>query len=66
MIIFSGNSNRTLAENVCRYLDVPLGKAIVSKFKDGETRVELQSNVRGQDVFIRTQCDLCRSIGRFE
>ena len=52
LIVFSGNSNRGLAERVCEWLDVPLGKAMVSQFADGETRVELQTNVRGRDVFI--------------
>lgn len=50
--IFSGNANRPLAEKICKYLDVPLSKALVSQFSDGETRVEIQSNVRGADVFI--------------
>src|SRR5687768_14847063 len=52
MIVFSGNANRPLAEHICEWLDVPLGEALVSKFSDGETRVELQTNVRGRDVFI--------------
>ncbi len=50
--IFSGNSNRPLAERISRHLDVQLGKALVDRFSDGETRVEIQSNVRGSDVFI--------------
>ena len=52
LIVFSGNSNRPLAQKICQSLDIPLGKAIVSQFSDGETRVELESNVRGRDVFI--------------
>jgi len=52
LIVFSGNSNRPLAQKICQYLDIPLGKATVSQFSDGETRVELESNVRGRDVFI--------------
>ena len=52
MLIFSGNANRPLAQRICEYLDVPLGRAMVSQFSDGETRVELESNVRGRDVFI--------------
>jgi len=50
--IFSGNSNRPLAEKISKYLDIQLGKAIVDRFSDGETRVEIQGNVRGADVFI--------------
>lgn len=52
MIIFSGNSNKPLAQKICRYLDVPLAEALVGEFADGETRVELGKNVRGRDVFI--------------
>jgi len=52
LIVFSGNANRPLAEKICRWLDQPLGEAIVSHFSDGETRVELCENVRGRDVFI--------------
>ena len=52
LIVFSGNANRPLAEKICDWLDMPLGEALVSQFSDGETRVELNSNVRGRDVFI--------------
>ena len=52
MIVFSGNANRPLAHKICDYLDIPLGRAVVDRFSDGETRVEIQSNVRGRDVFI--------------
>ncbi|MBM4250901.1 MAG: ribose-phosphate pyrophosphokinase [Deltaproteobacteria bacterium] len=52
LIVFSGNANRPLAEKICDWLDMPLGEAVVSQFADGETRVELNSNVRGRDVFI--------------
>jgi ribose-phosphate pyrophosphokinase len=50
--IFSGNSNLPLAQKICDYLDQQLGKAQVASFADGETRVEIESNVRGRDVFI--------------
>jgi ribose-phosphate pyrophosphokinase len=50
--IFSGNSNVALAEKICGNLGVPLGKASVTTFSDGETRVEINENVRGMDVFI--------------
>ncbi|OPY85284.1 MAG: Ribose-phosphate pyrophosphokinase [Smithella sp. PtaU1.Bin162] len=50
--IFSGNANVALAKKICDNLGVPLGKANVSTFSDGETRVEINENVRGMDVFI--------------
>lgn len=50
--IFSGNSNIELAQKMCSNLGVPLGKANVTTFSDGETRVEINENVRGMDVFI--------------
>ena len=52
MRIFSGNSNLPLAEKICGKLGVQLGKANVTTFSDGETRVEINENVRGMDVFI--------------
>ncbi|MFH0955722.1 MAG: ribose-phosphate pyrophosphokinase [Candidatus Falkowbacteria bacterium] len=50
--IFSGNSNLPLAEDIARSLEKELGKAKVETFSDGETRVEIDENVRGMDVFI--------------
>ncbi|MEW5947846.1 MAG: ribose-phosphate pyrophosphokinase [Thermodesulfobacteriota bacterium] len=50
--IFSGNSNLPLAQAICRYLDMELGKAVVRTFSDGETMVEIGENVRGSDVFV--------------
>jgi ribose-phosphate pyrophosphokinase len=52
MRIFSGNSNPTLARDICANLGVHLGRANVATFSDGETRVEIDENVRGTDVFI--------------
>ena len=52
MRIFSGNSSRILAEDICKKLGVSLAKASVSTFSDGETSVEIDENVRGMDVFI--------------
>lgn len=52
LIVFSGNANRPLAEKISDWLDMPLGDATVGQFSDGETRIELNSNVRGRDVFI--------------
>ena len=52
MKIFAGNSNRVLAEAVAKYLNIPLGKASVRRFADQEIFVEVQENVRGEDVFL--------------
>ena len=52
MKLFAGNSNRVLAEAVARYLNIPLGKASVRRFADQEIFVEIQENVRGEDVFV--------------
>ena len=52
LMVFSGNANQQLAQNVAKWLGVPLGRADVQQFSDGETSVELNENVRGQDVFI--------------
>lgn len=52
MKLFAGNSNRVLAEAVARYLNVPLGRASVRRFADQEIFVEIQENVRGEDVFV--------------
>jgi ribose-phosphate pyrophosphokinase len=52
MLVFSGNANRQLAEDLVNYLNLPLGKAVVGRFSDGEIMVELMENVRGKDVFI--------------
>jgi len=50
--VFSGNANVVLAEKIAENLGVALGKAHVTAFSDGETRVEINENVRGMDVFI--------------
>jgi len=50
--IFAGNSNKDLAEEICRYLNIPLGQADVSRFPDSEIKVKIEENVRGEDVFI--------------
>jgi ribose-phosphate pyrophosphokinase len=52
LLLFTGNANRPLALSVCRELSVPLGKALVGRFSDGEVQVEIEENVRGQDVFV--------------
>ncbi|WP_101925240.1 MULTISPECIES: ribose-phosphate diphosphokinase [Luteimonas] len=52
LLIFSGNANRSLTDAVCRELGVRQGKALVSTFSDGEVQVEIEENVRRQDVFL--------------
>jgi ribose-phosphate pyrophosphokinase len=52
VIIFSGSSNPTLAEEVCRYLGTRLASASIGRFSDGEIAVEITENVRGGDVFV--------------
>lgn len=52
MKIFSGNSNRPLAEAICRAIGTELGRCAVSQFPDGETFVKIEENVRGEDVFV--------------
>src|SRR3989344_8593359 len=52
IIIFSGNSSESLAKHIVEHLNLPLGKAHVGRFSDGETMVEIQENVRGRDIFI--------------
>ncbi len=50
--VFAGNANPLLAQEITRHLHVPLGRAHVGRFSDGEVNVELMENVRGRDVFI--------------
>ncbi len=50
--LFCGNANRPLAEEIAQHLDVRLGDADVSRFSDGEVYVQINENVRGEDVFI--------------
>jgi len=50
--ILSGNSNIPLAEKICTDLNIPLGRAHVKNFSDGEIQVEIGENVRGMDVFV--------------
>ena len=52
MMVFAGNSNPELVHKVVNHLHIPLGKAYVGRFSDGEIAVEIQENVRGRDVFI--------------
>ena len=50
--IFSGNSNRPLAERIALKLEAPLAQALVERWTNGECRVQLEENIRGSDVFI--------------
>lgn len=52
MKLVAGNSNRPLAEAIAGYLDIPLARCIVRRFADMEIFVEVQENVRGEDVFV--------------
>ena len=52
LMVFSGNANPKLAQAVADHLGIPLGKATVSHFSDGEVMVEIGEKVRGRDVFI--------------
>jgi ribose-phosphate pyrophosphokinase len=52
LLVFTGNANRPLAEAVCKELGIRLGKAQVGRFSDGEVQVEIEENVRRQEVFV--------------
>jgi len=52
MMVFSGNANPDLAAEIAAHLSLPLGKAVVGQFSDGEVMTEIQENVRGRDVFV--------------
>jgi len=50
--VFTGNANPQLAHDIAKHLQMPLGRASVGRFSDGEVTVELMENVRGRDVFV--------------
>ena len=52
LLIFSGNSNKKLAADICKFLKVKLADASIDTFSDGEIRVKINENVRGHDVFV--------------
>src|SRR5437660_8908682 len=54
--IFSGTANPILAQRICRHLNVPLGKALLGRFSDGEIYFQILENVRGADVFVVQTC----------
>jgi ribose-phosphate pyrophosphokinase len=52
LVIFSGNSNKLLTEEICKELSIPMGKSTCKRFSDGEISVKIEDNVRGRDVFV--------------
>ena len=52
MLVFSGRANPSLADDICKYLDIPLGKTVIRDFSDKEIYVRIEENVRGRDVFV--------------
>ena len=52
LLLFSGTAHPSLAERIAAQLDLPLARALVTEWRDGETRVRIEENVRGADVFI--------------
>ena len=50
--IFTGTGNRKVADRICKYLDLPMSRAEISRFPDGEIDVKIQDDVRGSDVFL--------------
>ena len=52
MALFTGSANPALAHDIARHLTVPLGRASVGRFSDGEVNIELMENVRGREVFV--------------
>src|SRR5258708_4657684 len=50
--VFSGSANPALAEEIADHLGIPVGRAFVGTFKDEETRIRIEDNVRGADVFV--------------
>jgi ribose-phosphate pyrophosphokinase len=54
--IFTGTANPVLAEEICKHLNVPLGKALLGRFSDGEIYFQILENVRGADVFVVQPC----------
>lgn len=52
IMVFSGNASKELTQHVAEHLNLPIGKAMIGRFSDGETMVEIQENVRGRDIFV--------------
>src|SRR5690349_15167703 len=58
--IFCGTANQPLADEVCEFLHLTRGQALVTRFADGEAYVQIQENVRGADVFVMQPT--CRAV----
>jgi len=52
MLVFAGNSNKELSDEICAHLNLPVGDALVGRFSEGEVKVEINDDVRGRDVFV--------------
>lgn len=52
LMVFTGNANIKLANDIARELGVPMGKAVVGRFSDGEVAVEIMENIRGRDIYL--------------
>jgi len=52
LMVFTGNANPGLAQDIAHELDIPMGKASVGRFSDGEVAVEIMENIRGRDVYV--------------
>ena len=66
MMLFTGNAHRALAEDVAHRLGVPLGKALVGTFSDGEVQIEIEENVRRQEVFVLQPTGAPSAVNLFE
>ncbi len=52
LVIFGGTASSALADRICAYLELPRGRATISRFPDGETLVKIEEDVRGKDCFV--------------
>lgn len=52
LMVFTGNANKKLANDIARELGIPMGKAVVGRFSDGEVAVEITENIRGNDIYL--------------
>ncbi len=66
MMLFTGNAHHALAEDVAHRLGVPLGKALVGTFSDGEVQIEIEENVRRQEVFVIQPTGAPSAVNLFE
>ena len=52
LVVFGGTASTALTERICHYLQVPMGKAMIGRYPDGETLVKVEEDVRGNDCFV--------------